>query len=235
MFGTVLMHTISVNRHRIEIDRHGCYLLYRRFTDENLEKELIVDVAIELKLVPIYPVFYPRFITQYILCELAKPITVAPGSSIVVHIEIPVDVAVYAYSRASFTILDVLPLHLKPKLVLYGPINGGTLARYCKTKLVDPATLPELGWALSKLIVRNNTKNVATVRKILLDSSPLRLYYVPREWRVYTQEITLNIISSSSAIVSYGQPFVEGVQPIDDPPELKPPRIYNRTDMLWGY
>ncbi|ADM27588.1 Protein of unknown function DUF432 [Ignisphaera aggregans DSM 17230] len=235
MFGDVLLNSVSVDRHRIEIDRRGCCLLYKRFTDEKLEKEFIVDVAIELRLVPIYPVFYPRFITQYILCEFDKSIAVASGSSMVVHIEIPIDVAVYAYSKNSFTILDVLPLHLKPKLVLYGPINGGVLARYCKTKLVDPATVPELGWALSKLVLRNNTNSVVTVRKVLLDSSPLRLYYAPGKWLVYTQEITLNIVSSSSAIVSYGQPFIEGVQPIDDPPELRPPRIHNRTDMFWGY
>jgi len=170
-----------------------------------------------------------------LLCELDKPIAVASGSSIVIHIEIPTDIAIYAYSKTSFTILDVLPLHPKPKLVLYGPINGGMLARYCKTRLADPATVPELRWALSKLVLRNNTNSVVTVRKVLLDSSPLRLYYVSGKWLVYTQEITLNIISLSSAIVSYGQPFIEGVQPIDDPPGLRPPRIHNRTDMFWGY
>lgn len=236
MFGVEIVGSISIGPHSIEVLKFESHTLYRRITDGKHVKELLVDPSLELRLVPIYPVFYPRFLTQYILCKFEKPITVAPGNSVLLYIEIPIDAAIYAYNKSSFTILDILPLHTTPKLILYGPLSGGVLARYCIANIRDHLDhRPRLGIAIAKLTIRNNTKSIATVNKILLDASPLRLYYIPNDLRVYTQEITMNIVSSTSAIVSYGQPFVENAKPIDDPHELKPPRIYNRTDMLWGY
>jgi len=236
MFGVEIVGSVSIGSHSVEVLKFELYTLYRRVTNGKCEKEVLVDPSLELRLVPIYPVFYPRFITQYILCRLERPITVAPGSSVSLYVEIPIDAAIYAYSKSNFTILDILPLHNTPKLILYGPLSGGVLARYCIANIKNhPNHMPRPGKAIAKLTIRNNTKNIAIVSKVLLDSSPLRLYYVLNDLRVYTQEIVMNIVSSTSAIISYGQPFIENVKPIDDPHELKPPRIYNRTDMLWGY
>ncbi len=227
---------VKVHNYVLKILSDGNAIKYIR-TDSisNTEKCYILSRGIELRLVPIYPIFYPKFITQFILCEFEHEIVVAPGASVRLKIAIPVDLAVYAYSGNSFKIVDVLPLHRDVKYVLYGTTYSGTVARFCIAKFIDSVEEFCIGYALSIITIKNCMGRVARVRRILLDASPLRLYYREGAWRVTTQSISMNIVTETSAIVYYEKPIDPKAIPIDDPEHLRPPRIYNRTDMLQGY
>jgi len=237
MFGILDKGVLRLGNSEIVIEDHGSSVLYRRIdlSANTTVQEMIISKNVELRLTPIYPVFYPRFVTQYMLCLLDKAITLAPGESVDVYASIPIDVAVYAYTPQSFRILDIVPLHSEAKYVLYGSIDSGIVARLCTTSIHISMPPTRLGYAISRLVIRNGIGKIVSVTRILLDASPLRLYYRPGTWEAYTQTIYMNIVSDTIAIISYGTPFVEGVEPIDDPDSLRPPRIYNRTEMLQGY
>ena len=228
---------VKLASYEIDVRLDGEYLTYRRIdTATGAERQYVLSRGIELRLVPMYPIFYPRFITQFILCKLEREIVVAPGASIRVALEIPVDIAVYAYSGNSFKILDILTIHRDAKYVLYGTTYSGTVARFCLARFVESIDRLEFGYAYMPLLIKNCMGRVARVSKVLLDASPLRLYY--REgslWYVTTQSITMNIVTETSAIVYYDKPVDPRATPIDDPENLRPPRVYNRTDMLQGY
>jgi len=231
---------IEIGDHVVQVRDEGTHIVYVR-TDsiDSSEKKFILSKDIELRLVPIYPIFYPKFITQYILCELEEDIVIGPGSHTTVSILIPVDLAIYAYSGNSFRIIDIIPLHRDAKYTLYGYTTygyprSGIVARYCRSKLVRQNSSVE-GYALSIITIRNCMGKVAKVRKILLDASPLRLYYREGVWSVFTQSIVMNIVTDTSAVIYYEKPIDPMAIPIDDPETLKPPRISNRTDMLYGY
>jgi len=237
MFGTLSTGVLELGSNRIVIEDRGSSLLYRRIdlASNSIAQEMLVSKNVELRLTPIYPVFYPKFVTQYMLCVLDKSITLAPGETLDVFASIPIDLAVYAYTPQSFRILDIVPLHSEIKYVLYGSIDSGTIARLCTTSVHTTAPPPQLGYAIARLVIKNGMGKIVSVTKILLDASPLRLYYRPGTWEAYTQTIYMNIVGDTIAIVSYGSPFIDGVEPIDDPDSLRPPRIYNRTEMLQGY
>ncbi|NPA96101.1 MAG: DUF432 domain-containing protein [Crenarchaeota archaeon] len=228
---------LRIGSYEISVRAENGFLTYRRVdSSAGEERRYVLSRGIELRAVPMYPIFYPRFITQFILCVLEHEIVVAPGASIRVSLEIPVDVAIYAYSGNSFKIIDVLALHKDAKYVLYGTTYGGTVARFCVARLTKSVNDVEFGYAYMPLTIKNCMGRVARVSKVLLDASPLRLYYREgSKWYVATQSITMNIVTDTSAIVYYEKPVDPRALPIDDPESLRPPRVYNRTDMLQGY
>ncbi len=198
-------------------------------------KELYLDGSLDLRLVPMYPVFYPKFVSQFILCRFSTPIVVPPSNEVVLYFEFPVDVALYAYSGKQFRILDVLPIHTYARYCLYGPLDVGVVARCFKVDTCTEPPKPRPFYAIARLVLRNSSGRVVVVTKVLLDASPLKLFYVPGRWEVYTQNLELNIVGEKVGYIYYGKPFVKNVVAIDDPEELKPPKIGNRTDMLWGF
>lgn len=234
VFG-VIRSSIAISKHRIDVMLEGEVTRYRRFDGENLARELDIVGDAYLELVPMYPVFLPKFITQYILCIFSKPIVLAPHREARVYMYLPIDFAVYVRNQTVFEIVDLFSVDPRPKYTLYGPNDQGVVARYCLTSYSFNEPEPRLGTAVSQLVIKNSTREFVTVNKVLLDSSPLRLYYKPFTWDAYTQLIVINITSSTTATLYYEEPFKAGLAPLNDPPKLRPPKVYNRTEMLWGY
>ncbi len=232
-YGLVAEGSLNIGDHRIELESIENGRVYRRIYRGEVKAELLISGVEKIVLTPIYPVMVPKFFTQYILLELKEPLVIAPGSHIVIYTFVPVDLAVYVYRSEMYRIVDAFSIN-KIKYTLYGPIEQGVVARYWRTELLRQESYPGLGKALTRLVVVNKTREWARLSKILLDSSPLKLYYRRGSWEAYTQELSLTIDTPSTASIVYGKPFVEDAVAIDDPPELKPPRITNRTDMLWG-
>jgi len=234
MFGTITS-SISVDRYWIDIGFGEGVVKYRRFDGEELVKELNIVGDVYLELVPMYPVFIPKFVTQYILCIFSKPIVLTPYREARIYMYLPIDFAIYARNHSMFELVDVFSLDLRPKYALYGPRDQGVVARHCVTSYSFDELEPRLGVAVSQIVIKNSTKDFVTVNKVLLDASPLRLYYRPSTWDVYTQLIVMNITSSTMATLHYENAFKAGLAVLSDPPDLRPPKIYSRTDMLWGY
>ncbi|MEM1678418.1 MAG: DUF432 domain-containing protein [Ignisphaera sp.] len=241
MFGDEIEASIVLDMYRIDVTKVEGNILYRRYRGETIEREILTK-DVTLKLLPIYPIFYPRFVTRYILCEFSIPIYIPPMDSIALYMYLPIDIAVYGYKNSSFTILDIVPLHKLYKYTLYGPPSrygdvGGVIARYCRTRvsLEEPRDL-ELGFCISHLEIRNKLEKFASMSKLLLDTSPLALFYGLGSWRCCTQHIRVIINSPSTAVVEYEkQPIEPGFKAVDEPEEAKASLISYRNEMVWGY
>ncbi|MCS7112011.1 MAG: DUF432 domain-containing protein [Ignisphaera sp.] len=241
MFGMEISEPLVLGMHRIDVTRVGEGILYKRYRNGVIEREILAK-NVTLKLMPIYPIFYPRFITRYILCEFSTPIYVPPMESIALYMHLPIDIAVYGYKNGSFTIIDVVPMHRLYKYTLYGPPSkygdvGGVVARYCRTSTsLEKPTDVEVGFCLSQIEIKSRLEKFTVVSKLLLDSSPLAIFYKLGSWRCCTQHIMMMISSTSAAVVEYGgQPIESGFKALDEPEEAKAPLISSRSEMMWGY
>ncbi len=214
----------------IELKKVGDKAIYTRADNEVTR---IVTGFTELVLQPIYPVLKPKYTTSYILVELEYPIDIAPGSATSFWIRIPADPALYVYKGREYSVLDVIPID-KPRYTLYGTPTTGLIARYCRSSIYSDGLEHRPGYAYIKVRLNNRYREWATVTRILLDAASLRLYYREDSWEAYTQEIEMTIDTESTASISYGKPVPGELKPIDDPPELRQPRIVFKTDMLWG-
>ncbi len=225
--GSVVIQNITIT-----VEKRQNVTRYVRKNEEVVEKNIVG--AKELVLVPMYPVFTPKQITSYVLILFEKPLYIAPNEQITIYTLMPVEIAIYAYSSTNnYTLIDVFSVE-RPKYTLYGPIDHGVIARYYRSRFWFTEREPNAGEALVKVIARNRSREWVSVNKILLDCNPLKLYYRKNTWHAYTQEIALNIVTASSANITYNKPFKEDVEPINDPPGLKQPIVYMRSDMLWG-
>lgn len=241
MFGMELETPFELGAFRIDVVSREGGMIYRRYRGDTVEREVLTK-GLTLKLMPIYPVLYPRFLTRYILCEFTTPIYIPPMDSIEFYIPLPIDVAVYGYRNDSFTVLDVVPIHPLYKYTLYGPPSrygdiSGVIARYCRvSSYLERHKELEIGFCTSSVEIRNRLGRFTVVSKILLDSSPLTIFYKLGSWRCCTQRITVTINSSSTAVVEYGKQSIEpGFEAIDMPDEIRTPMTISRSDMLWGY
>ena len=232
-YGQVEFGDYIIGSYRIsfkEIDERK--ILYRRFISDKLVLERIIFGYEKIVLLPIYPALTPKHVTNYLLLEFKTPVHIAPGNITYVYVEVPIDVAVYVYRDNVFTVLDVIPL-MEPKYSLYGDPFNGLIARYYSTPIYYEI-MPRRGKALAKLTFRNRTNEWVMATKVLVDMNSLKIFYKPGTIEAYTQELLMIIDSPSTASIGYGDPFIQDIVPIDDPPELKQPRIMLKTDMLWG-
>ncbi|MEM1526662.1 MAG: DUF432 domain-containing protein [Ignisphaera sp.] len=245
MFGKELKGSLNIGMYRIDVISEGNGIWYKRYRGDYIEKEVLTK-EVTLKLLPMYPIFYPKFLTKYLLCNLSTPIHIPPDENIGFYILLPVDIAVYSYAKHTdkiYSILDIIPPHKVYKYTLYGPLSrygdvGGTIARYLNVDVFlsqDPIN-QEVGFCISHVEVRNKLKKFVNVTKLLLDSSPLTIFYEVGSWRCCTQHIKVTITGSSTAVVEYDkEPLEPGFKVIDDVEETKMPFIIYRTDMIWGF
>ena len=232
MYG-IRLGEIEIRGYRIKVENISNHNIYKRIRGNDTIKNIIIDKDITVETRPIYPLFYPKYITQFILCKLNK-LLVKPNSEIRIYGLMMLDLAIYALYNNNFNIIDIIPLHDKYKLVIYGTEQTGIIARHCNLELVE-RELHKEGYIIMPIKIRNETRSIREVNKILLDASPLKIFYKKGTWIARTQEIEVNILGSSTAIVLYGKGPQDGFEQLEDPPELRPPRLLNRSDMMWGY
>jgi len=233
-YGRIGVGRYKLLNYTIEItDFNGEGIKYARSENGSILADSLVIGSHDVVIVPIYPVLVPKRITEYVLVELDRKVNIAPRAETGFYVQIPMDIAVYAYKDRDFTILDLIPGY-NPKYTLYGSPNEGIIARYIKTSIYNDEPKPEVGKAISLVRVHNKTREWVTLTKILLHSGNLRLYYEEGSWRACVQELNVTIDSKSTASVAYGEVTCKGMKALDDPPSLRPSRIVYKTNMLWG-
>ena len=220
-----------IGSYRVVVERESGGLLRYRGPGGS---SLVAD-DLDLIAVPMYPVMKPAFVTRMILAVFREPIIVGPEETISFYFKLPVDVAIYATAGegSSFQVVDVLELSGEARLALYGPLHSGVVARKVVVDIELSEPRPSIGYAVSKVVFKNAGRGVVRVSKLLLDASPLKIYYRRGSWEAYTQEVIVSG-SQEASIVVYGEPFKDGMVELPDPPELRPPRLFSRTDMSWG-
>ncbi len=230
-----LSGAVSIGEHELVIEKRGRDVIeYRRKTRGKLEVSRLLYHATRLELLPMYPVLIPRKITTYVLVKLNNPLAVPPRREIDIYVKIPIDTAVYAYgSLHRFLVVDTFTIH-RVKYYLYGPPDRGVVARYAESGVYMEKPQLSFGEAAAYIHVRNRHDSWVEIGLILLDAQTLKLYYEPGTGNAYTQYISFVANSAVTASVYYGRRISPGYKPILDPPDLKPPRLLAKTEMLWG-
>ncbi|MCD6195537.1 MAG: DUF432 domain-containing protein [Staphylothermus sp.] len=238
VYGVLDRGRFVVGDYVLVIEKFGKGLRYRRLLGERVVFDSFIVGASRLVLVPIYPVLVPKKITRFVLVEYSGFVDVGPGHSVSFYIYVPVDFAVYSYGSRGYSVVDVFE-GVNPKYAVYGPILGlergeAIIARYYRSEIYYEDPGPRPGLAVTRVHVVNNTDSWARVSKILIDSNIATLYYEPGSWKTCLQELRVNINSPTTATVKYGEPLYKELKRIDDPKDLKPPKIGSSTEMLWG-
>lgn len=236
-YGVELVGSNVFGDHVVRVEKDSRVVVYERATNGELVVSRTIYSASRIIPIPLYPVNIPMLFTTYILVVFKKPLDLAPKESVTLYTTIPVDIAVYAVKNneknEAINVVDVFSVK-KVKYGLYGPVDKGVVARYYVSDYYFKEVDPSLGEALVKISAKNKTQEWVSVTRILLESNPLKLYYVEGEWKAYTQELSYIVSSRKTASVYYGRPFKKDVKPIIDPPHLRQPVIHIKTNMIWG-
>ena len=237
-YGVLDRGRFVVGDYVLVVDGFGNGLRYRRFLVRKWFVILSLSVFLGLFLVPIYPVLVPKKITRFVLVEYSGFVDVGPSHSVSFYIYVPVDFAVYSYGSRGYDVVDVFK-GANPKYAVYGPTLGlergeAIIARYYRSEIYYEDPGPKPGLAVTRVHVINNTDSWVRVSRILIDSNIATLYYEPGSWRACLQELKMNINTPSTATIKYGEPPYKELKKIDDPKDLKPPKIGSTTEMLWG-
>ena len=227
------------NKVIVKYDDKSGIMEYRRIhkNEGKLIINKVISGGIRLHINPTYPILLPICIARYILVVLENPVTLAPNEIIEGYITIPIDIASYVeeYDGAT-TLVDVFN-EGKIKYTLYGPLEGGHLARYYKTRfhLHEPRVKPFIE-ALAKVAIINRSAYWITLSRILIDCKYLKLYYDP-PYNAYTQYLEIIVTSRRYAKVIYSSPFKPSVIEALKPPifrGFKPSLKLHGTLMKWG-
>ncbi len=225
---------VFVGKYRVVVENKGEYYRYTRFLDKDIMVDKEIYRCLRFELIPLYPVFVPENITRFIEIEFDNSIIVPSNDTVEIYVKIPVDIGIYVYDKyRKYELVDVFDVN-KIDYSLYGSVVEGLLARYYRSRIYTDIVDSELGEAVSFIKIINRHENIVEVKRIVLDSQILKMYYKTGTWKAYTQKIYMNIIARDKAIITYGEPFIEDVVPINDPEGFKPPRIRTSNEMLWG-
>ncbi len=230
----ILEEEARVRDYILKVKYEGEIAHYSRYKGSELIVSKTIVKPTRFEIVPFYPIMLPTRFTNYILIVFTRKIAVSTRGEALIFIKVPVDIAVYAYgAHRKFLIIDVFSIN-KIKYALYGVPDRGVIARYWVSEPLTEIPESSLGEAVSLVHIRNRYDGWVEIGKILLDVQILKLYYVPHTWNAYTQVITMAVNSPSTATIYYGRRIEAGARPIRDPPDLRPPRILAKTEMLWG-
>lgn len=240
MYGLVVKDSLEIGEASIKVERFENHLKYRRSMKGDA-KEVLLDRNAVVETRPIYSLFHPSYVTGYILVSLSKPVVLSPKSSLRIQLQLPVDLAIYAYSGDFYQLIDLIPLHPSYKYALYGPVVSsveatGYIARLVKGEPVaDNMTEPLEKHCLTRVLIVNKTQDFASVTKILVDAKPLKIFYVPGTWKCYTQDIKMIINSDEHASILYEEKPCKECVELEEPEEFKGLLRALSTEMLWGY
>ncbi len=231
----VFEDSVVVGNYRIVLEKvEEGVVKYKRYCGDDLVVSKTLFKPIRFELIPFYPVFLPERFTNYILVKFDEKVHVPTKGEALIYVEMPIDIAVYVYGPyRKFSIVDVFTTN-EVKYALYGVPDRGIVARYVVSHPYTFIPEPELGKATVLINIRNRHDDWIEVGKILLDAQILRLFYVPGTWNAYTQAITMAVNSPVTATIYYGRRIEPKARRIHDPPDLRPPRIMAKTEMLWG-
>uniref|UniRef100_A0A7C2G171 DUF432 domain-containing protein n=1 Tax=Thermosphaera aggregans TaxID=54254 RepID=A0A7C2G171_9CREN len=240
MYGLIVKNHLEVGDASIIVERFENHLKYRRSMKGDV-KEVLLDRNAVVETRPIYSLFYPSYVTGYTLVSFSKPVVLSPKSSMRIQLQLPVDLAIYAYSGDFYRMIDLIPLHSNYKYALYGPVISsveatGYIARLVKGEPIAENTAEPLEkHCLTRVLIVNKTQDFASVSKILLDAKPLKIFYVPETWKCYTQDIKMVINSRDHASILYEEkPCMDCVE-LEEPEEFRGMLRALSTEMLWGY
>ncbi len=141
-----------------------------------------------LVLHPVEPLRLPEEITQFL--ELAfDPHLIGPGEEQVVHLLFPFDLGVFVCSPGATDLIDLFSLN-RPKFSLYGPLTGGFVTRWYRSRLsVGRPTPDPYVEGVLRLSIRNQTRDWVEVGRAVFDCRGMKLWFGDRVGMVGSMRI----------------------------------------------
>lgn len=203
VFGKISFGEHDVCGVQLRLERYGDKCRYRRGSVSAIVPCDGVYVY------PVAPVFYPEYLTSYIMLRLQEPIVVEHGGEEEFWTRLEFDVAVVVGSGdAGYEVVDVFPSSGIGKYALYGSPSRGIIARFVPVEvLYEP--LEEPCKALVRVTIHNRSIRSVRVYRIVFPAQSLNLYY-DDAGRVVGSGLYVAVTSPFTAVVSLREPSLPG-------------------------
>ncbi|MCS7121508.1 MAG: DUF432 domain-containing protein [Archaeoglobaceae archaeon] len=203
------------------------YVYVRSFRNEKVEK-LIASKDVKVLVNPVEPVNLPKPITNYLLIEFEKPISIEPREFSTLYVTFPIEVAVLLVSR-DIKILDIFSF-VKQKFTLYGDSTNGIICKYWTSKIFED--LPELDWlkeGLIELKIYNESEEWQEMKKAVFNVYDMKIYYDEKVVSsAYVRILSSKVAETGFNEISYGKKSIELYT------AKKIPIIKKKFFMEWG-
>ena len=162
-------------------------LIYRReVAGESMEK-ILLSGSSEIIFNPVEPVNLPKNITSYLLIEFENSVLIEPKSERIIYITFPVEIGAFLPRRKGYESFDIFSLQ-KPKYTLYGDVRTGIICRYHRSRVfLSQPEVDSLLEGILELRINNTSSEWAEIKKVVLNSYGMRIYYSDREVSMVAQ------------------------------------------------
>lgn len=178
-YGRFELANISLDLSGIKLSllRDGGIVRYVREGLGRVEKVIVPSNKNYVVINPVEPVNLPKPVSDFILIEFSKPVSIAPNSSVTTYTTFPVEVGVFLTDVKDSSVIDLFSL-VRQKYTLYGSPRNGVICRHWVGEISTqiPAVDP-LSEGVLKLKMNNVSSGWATVTNVVLSVDGMSIYY----------------------------------------------------------
>ncbi|MDN7024130.1 DUF432 domain-containing protein [Methanoculleus sp. FWC-SCC1] len=160
----------------VGIDQQDGLLVYRRDCGGQQYERILASETGGVVVNPVEPLNLPKEVTNFLQIEF-DPIVIEPLSTTRVYLTFPVEIGIFLEARRDMEVLDIFGLNHQ-KYTLYGPPNGGVIARWHRSRV--SAAMPEvepLREGVLELRLRNMHREWVEVSRAVFESYDMKIYY----------------------------------------------------------
>lgn len=194
------IHTLKERGIVVEIEKVDGLFLYRRkggFPEDYVEKVTKVSGEEGFVIHPVHSI-QPEVSTSLLL-RLAKPLIVAPSSTVTIYVKAPINVGIYVVEKEVQRLID--SFNPTPyKYALYGPTSNGIICRFYRTDIFSKIPYAEFWEAITKITIENETESFAEIKNVvypLLNAD----VYIDNDGRAYIEAARLQIFRDNAGAV----------------------------------
>ncbi len=145
--------------------------VYIREGDRGSVEKLVTSHCLVVQ--PLPPVYYPERLAGHVMLRLRRPLVLEAGEERDGYLVLEVDVGVFTPSGR---LVDVFPASGRARYALYGPPEGGLIARYVATEFTCTRPRVELH-AVVPVRVANRCGHAVEVSRVVAPAGMARLFY----------------------------------------------------------
>lgn len=218
---------------KLTLFKDGGIVRYVREGQDKVEKVVVPSNKCYMVVNPVEPINLPKPVSDFILAEFSKSISIAPGSSVTAYTTFPVEIGVFLTDVKDSNVIDFFSL-VKQKYTLYGSPRNGVICRYWAGEVsTDIPEADPLREGVLKLKITNLSSSWATLTNIVLRVDGMSIYYDSERVSSAAQ---IDILSPSLAETSMvEEPLKEGMnRSITLRSQRKTPISRSKFTMEWG-
>ena len=200
MYGTYnVPFSIKENDLSIEVSKASYGFCYtRQIADKPPVEKIILSNKSRIIINPVEPLNHPKHITNYLLLEFDRTLSIAPHRQESFYATFPIEIGVFIFKKQDFEPFDDISL-VPSKYSLYGDPRNGIVTRYHKSSIY--ADIPQvnlLHQGIVHVTVKNTDTQWNTISKIVFNAYAMKLYYNDKLVQLYaTMKITNEITAET--------------------------------------